>query len=121
MKQQDVADAVSATRRAVTTWETGKRLPRQPFLSRLAALYDVTVGYIVTGHTGEDEALDALTARVDVLTSLVTHLAIETRNLFMHGDGDRLGEIDELLEQLAAEHGKIQAAGGRRRAERSPR
>lgn len=102
MKQQDVADAVGATRRAVVTWETAKRLPRQPFLSRLAALYDVTAGYIVTGHTGDDEAIAALTAKVDVLTNLTIKLVDEVRRAFISHGSRVTDEVDELVEQLAA-------------------
>ena len=120
MTQQDVANAVGVTRRAVTTWETGNRLPRQPFLSRLAALYGVTAGFIVTGATGDDGPIGAMRAELDVLTRLVIMLTEEVHAV-LTVQGARQDEVDALLAQLAAARNGAQAPGGRRRAQRSPR
>lgn len=51
MSQEDLAKALGVTNQAVSTWETGKRLPRMGAIEKMSTLFGVSKGYII----GEDE------------------------------------------------------------------
>lgn len=51
MSQEDLAKALGVTNQAVSTWETGKRLPRMGAIEKMSMLFGVSKGYII----GEDE------------------------------------------------------------------
>ena len=40
MRQIDAAEEVGVTRDAIASWESGRRVPRQPYLSRYVAFLD---------------------------------------------------------------------------------
>jgi transcriptional regulator with XRE-family HTH domain len=66
LRQQDVADAIGVTRRAVSEWESGLRRPHQK-LPELAALYGVSVSYLLTGAEESSVELRALRELMELM------------------------------------------------------
>ncbi len=50
MTQQDLADALSYTDKAVSKWERAESIPDVLILKRIADLFGVTVDYLLTSH-----------------------------------------------------------------------
>ena len=47
LTQQDIADIVHATNKAVSTWENGIKVPRQPRIEKLADFFNVSTDYLL--------------------------------------------------------------------------
>src|SRR5262245_707819 len=80
LKQQDVADKLGVTRRAVSEWETGLRRPHTK-LPELAALYGVSTSYLLNGAEEASVEVRALRREVSELYAIVTaFIESTTRN-----------------------------------------
>lgn len=47
MSQEDLAKCLGVTYQAVSTWETGKRLPRMGAIEKMSSLFGVAKSYII--------------------------------------------------------------------------
>lgn len=47
MSQEELAKCLGVTYQAVSTWETGKRLPRMGSIEKMSSLFGVTKSYII--------------------------------------------------------------------------
>ena len=47
MSQEELAKYLGVTYQAVSTWETGKRLPRMGSIEKMSSLFGVTKSYII--------------------------------------------------------------------------
>lgn len=47
LTQQDLADIVGTTNKAISTWEQGIKVPRQPRVEKLADYFNVTTDYLL--------------------------------------------------------------------------
>lgn len=72
MSQEDLAKALGVTNQAVSTWETGKRLPRMGVVEKMSVLFGVSKGYII----GQEE----LTYKEVILTKEERALIIAYRS-----------------------------------------
>lgn len=57
MTQQELASKLNYTDKAVSKWERGESVPDVSVLSRIAALFGVSVDYLLTDHTKPIEVL----------------------------------------------------------------
>jgi transcriptional regulator with XRE-family HTH domain len=94
LTQQQVADKLGASRRAVSEWELGQRRPHSK-LPELAKLYGVSTSYLLEGVESAPVELSKLSKRLDELDEAVTRnyellAGVATRL-------DRLGENVALL------------------------
>lgn len=55
MTQQQLADKLGVTDRAVSNWENGRRLPDISLLKELSEIYDITIDEIIYGKRIEEE------------------------------------------------------------------
>lgn len=55
MTQQQLADKLGVTDRAVSNWENGRRLPDISLLKELSEIYDITIDEIIYGKRIEKE------------------------------------------------------------------
>lgn len=94
MTQQEVADEIGVSRRAIWTWERGEA-PRNPStaLPALARLYGTTPRFILYGEASVD--LEALAAEVQVMGQRLAELA----TLVAEGFGERR-KLDEEIVRL---------------------
>lgn len=81
LSQQEVADRLGVSRRAVSEWETAKRRPHA-HLPELAALYSVSVSWLLTGAEEAAVELRELRRTVDDLYEFVIQLATKTADDF---------------------------------------
>ena len=47
ISQQELAEVVGTTNKAVSTWEQGTKVPRQPRIKKLADYFNVSVDYLL--------------------------------------------------------------------------
>jgi transcriptional regulator with XRE-family HTH domain len=52
-KQEDVGEAIGLTKSGISSFEKGKSIPSPENLVRLAALFEVSVDYLLTGREGK--------------------------------------------------------------------
>ena len=71
MTQQELADELRVTDRAVSHWENGRRLPDISLLKELAAFFNVTIDEIISGkRMTEDEQKELLNdSIIEIYTS----------------------------------------------------
>ena len=89
MTQQELADELCVTDRAVSHWENGRRLPDISLLKELAAFFNVTIDEIISGkRMTEDEQKELLNdSIIEIYTSRrkVENLQILTELLICAG------------------------------------
>ena len=71
MTQQELADKLNVTDRAISHWENGRRLPDISLLKELAAFFNVTIDEIISGkRMTEDEQKELLNdSIIEIYTS----------------------------------------------------
>ena len=71
MTQQELADKLRVTDRAISHWENGRRLPDISLLKELAAFFNVTIDEIISGkRMTEDEQKELLNdSIIEIYTS----------------------------------------------------
>ncbi|UTH13327.1 helix-turn-helix domain-containing protein [Macrococcus equipercicus] len=53
--QQQLADKLKVSKQSVSNWETGEKTPRMGKIEDIANLFNVTVSYIIDGHSDHDK------------------------------------------------------------------
>lgn len=56
--QQELADGIGISNKAVSTWENGSKVPRQPKLEKLADYFNVSVDYLLGRDSPQWEDFD---------------------------------------------------------------
>ena len=89
MTQQELADKLSVTDRAVSHWENGRRLPDISLLKELGKVFNVTIDEIISGKKmTEDEQKKLLNdSMIEIYTSRkkIENLQILTEILILAG------------------------------------
>ena len=89
MTQQELADKLSVTDRAVSHWENGRRLPDISLLKELGKVFNVTIDEIISGkRMTEDEQKKLLNdSMIEIYTSRrkIENLQILTEILILAG------------------------------------
>ena len=89
MTQQELADAISVTDRAVSHWENGRRLPDISLLKELGKFFNVTIDEIINGKRMNEEEKKKLLkdSMVEIYTSRrkIENLQILTEILIFAG------------------------------------
>ena len=67
MTQQELADKISVTDRAISNWENGRRLPDLSLISLVANELDVSVAELLNGRKLNKEELEELKTTIDKL------------------------------------------------------
>lgn len=102
LTQQEVADRLGVSRRAVSEWETGIRQPHTS-LPALSALYDVSASFLLYG-------VEPSSVELRELREIVVALALDVTSL--REDVERLAEradVVRLAEQTAAAFADLRA------------
>ena len=97
LTQQQVADRLGVSRRAVSEWETGNRQPHVA-LPGLAALYGVSTTFLLYGV--EPSSVELRELRADVLTLIEKHDALSEELALTRR---RLVDLAEATERVFAE------------------
>ena len=58
MTQQELADKLNYTDKAISKWERGESAPDVSVLKKLAGIFGVTLDYLVTDHRNEPEPIE---------------------------------------------------------------
>ena len=115
LKQAQVAEKFEVSIRTITSWETGEKQPRTNRLNELAALYGVTIDYLladsripqdIKSPVYDDEALELMEQM---------HKRPELKVLFSTSKKARKEDIeavDKLLRHMAGEDGVYGGSDG---------
>ena len=77
MTQQELADVVGVTDRAVSNWENGRRMPDLSLISLVASTLNISVAELLNGRRLNKEELEALKTTID---DLLEYNAVEEIN-----------------------------------------
>ena len=67
MTQQELAEKIGVTDRAISNWENGRRLPDLSLISLVASELDVSVAELLNGRKLNKEELEELKTTIDKL------------------------------------------------------
>jgi transcriptional regulator with XRE-family HTH domain len=98
LTQQQVADRLKVSRRAVSEWETGQRRPHFK-LPELAELYAVSASYLLEGAEIASVELRELSARIELLAETLT-IAIGVVDERVVTLAEKTASVFEAYEQL---------------------
>lgn len=79
LSQEDLAKALGVTNQAVSTWETGKRLPRMGVIEKMSVLFGVSKSYLI-GEEGSEQEIILTDDEVDLILAYRASSA-ETREI----------------------------------------
>ena len=79
LTQQELADKIGVTDRAVSNWENGRRLPDYTLLKSLSKELDVSLNELLSGEKiNEKEALEKADENIMKLADLITLKSMKT-------------------------------------------
>ena len=102
--QKDLANAIEVGRTTVSEYESGKIVPKQEGLLRIANHFNVSVDYL-TGVSNERATRKQNTSDLDALLNTIHHILLDEYDTPVTYEGEVLSEkqkliIDQHIEQL---------------------
>ena len=102
--QKDLANAIEVGRTTVSEYESGKIVPKQEGLLRIANHFNVSVDYL-TGVSDERATRKQNTSDLDALLNTIHHILLDEYDTPVTYEGEILSSrqkiiVDQLIEQL---------------------
>lgn len=102
--QRDLADAIEVGRTTISEYESGKIVPKQEGLLRIANHFNVSVDYL-TGVSDHPATRKQNASDLDALLNTIHHILLDEYDTPVTYEGERLSSrqkiiIDQLIEQL---------------------
>lgn len=104
LTQKDLGKAIEVGRTTISEYESGKIVPKQEGLLRLANHFNVSVDYL-TGVSNEPHTRKQNTSDLDALLNTIHHILLDEYDTPVTYEGETLSGkqkiiIDQLIEQL---------------------
>ena len=104
LTQKDLANAIEVGRTTISEYESGKIVPKQEGLLKLANHFNVSVDYL-TGVSNERATRKQNTSDLDSLLNTIHHILLDEYDTPVTYEGEVLSEtqkllIDQHIEQL---------------------
>ena len=102
--QKDLANAIEVGRTTISEYESGKIVPKQEGLLRLANHFNVSVDYL-TGVSNERATRKQNISDLDALLNTIHHILLDEYDTPVTYEGEQLSSrqkiiVDQLIEQL---------------------
>ena len=102
--QKDLANAIEVGRTTVSEYESGKIVPKQEGLLRIANHFNVSVDYL-TGVSNERATRKQNVSDLDALLNTIHHILLDEYDTPVTYEGEQLSSrqkiiVDQLIEQL---------------------
>ena len=102
--QKDLANAIEVGRTTVSEYESGKIVPKQEGLLKIANHFNVSVDYL-TGVSNERATRKQNASDLDALLNTIHHILLDEYDTPVTYEGEKLSStqkiiIDQLIEQL---------------------
>ena len=102
--QKDLANAIEVGRTTISEYESGKIVPKQEGLLKLANHFNVSVDYL-TGVSNERATRKQNVSDLDALLNTIHHILLDEYDTPVTYEGEQLSSrqkiiIDQLIEQL---------------------
>lgn len=102
--QKDLANAIEVGRTTISEYESGKIVPKQEGLLRLANHFNVSVDYL-TGVSNNPATRKQNTSDLDALLNTIHHILLDEYDTPVTYEGEQLSSrqkiiVDQLIEQL---------------------
>ena len=104
LTQKDLANAIEVGRTTISEYESGKIVPKQEGLLKLANHFNVSVDYL-TGVSNERATRKQNASDLDALLNTIHHILLDEYDTPVYYEGEVLSEtqkllIDQHIEQL---------------------
>lgn len=102
--QKDLANAIEVGRTTISEYESGKIVPKQEGLLRIANHFNVSVDYL-TGISNERATRKQNASDLDALLNTIHHILLDEYDTPVYYEGEQLSAkqkiiVDQLIEQL---------------------
>ena len=102
--QRDLANAIEVGRTTISEYESGKIVPKQEGLLRIANHFNVSVDYL-TGVSDNPATRKQNASDLDALLNTIHHILLDEYDTLVTYEGEQLSSrqkiiIDQLIEQL---------------------
>ena len=102
--QKDLANAIEVGRTTISEYESGKIVPKQEGLLRIANHFNVSVDYL-TGVSNERATRKQNVSDLDALLNTIHHILLDEYDTPVTYEGEQLSSrqkiiVDQLIEQL---------------------
>ena len=102
--QRDLANAIEVGRTTISEYESGKIVPKQEGLLRIANHFNVSVDYL-TGVSDNPDTRKQNASDLDALLNTIHHILLDEYDTPVTYEGEQLSSrqkiiIDQLIEQL---------------------
>lgn len=102
--QKELANAIEVGRTTISEYESGKIVPKQEGLLKIANHFNVSVDYL-TGVSNERATRNDNTSNLDALLNTIHHILLDEYDTPVTYEGEQLSSrqkiiVDQLIEQL---------------------
>ena len=102
--QKDLANAIEVGRTTISEYESGKIVPKQEGLLKIANHFNVSVDYL-TGVSNERATRKQNASNLDALLNTIHHILLDEYDTPVTYEGEQLSSrqkiiVDQLIEQL---------------------
>ena len=104
LTQKDLANAIEVGRTTISEYESGKIVPKQEGLLKIANHFNVSVDYL-TGVSNERATRKQNVSDLDALLNTIHHILLDEYDTPVTYEGEQLSSrqkiiVDQLIEQL---------------------